>query len=381
MGGLFVKGMGTPDSQFVKCLCQTCSGHIEYDRRRVGIVVACPHCGLDTRLYVPQVPVASRAQPTAKAGPEPEPIEARHAEKRRDEVPGRFYFYRSKEGEKGPYTGEQLRSLWTNGTITADVVYRSEDETRWMPLYDSPILKAGQGGFSQVVGRLPPLRRVQQWALTAICLLSVMAFFLPNVRVTIPIVGKVNFSMFDLIVPQFHSASKGERTQRPNEGIRDSQSFEEDVDFMVAYAGLVFCALAVLGLQLHYILTLVWGVLAFGFKRNEPLLNTVWLAFGAQFPIFFSAGARMLLAGARDTVMNELKDNPFGILGFIFMNNVSVSPGVVMWFLMVICLETLALPLIARNMAIPWDEGSSAGAIGKAPRVSSNANLPELFRG
>lgn len=40
-----------------KCPCNHCSGHIEFDCERAGQVVACPHCGLDTKLYIPQVPL------------------------------------------------------------------------------------------------------------------------------------------------------------------------------------------------------------------------------------------------------------------------------------------------------------------------------------
>ena len=41
---------------FEKCSCNHCSGHIEFDASEAGQVVACPHCGLETKLYVPQKP-------------------------------------------------------------------------------------------------------------------------------------------------------------------------------------------------------------------------------------------------------------------------------------------------------------------------------------
>jgi hypothetical protein len=38
---------------FVKCSCQNCGGHIEFDTSRLGQTVACPHCHLETKLVVP----------------------------------------------------------------------------------------------------------------------------------------------------------------------------------------------------------------------------------------------------------------------------------------------------------------------------------------
>ena len=134
------------------------------------------------RLYVPQVPLAPRRQAGGGSEPAVEQPKGREVEKKRSEAPSRFYFYKTKDGEKGPYTDGQLRSLWANGHITADVVYRSDGSPEWMPLCDSPMVKPGELAWGQLAGRVPPLRKVQYWALRTICLLSVLAFFLPNVR-------------------------------------------------------------------------------------------------------------------------------------------------------------------------------------------------------
>jgi DNA-directed RNA polymerase subunit RPC12/RpoP len=40
-----------------KCSCNTCSGHIEFDAAHAGETVTCPHCGLETILFVPAVPL------------------------------------------------------------------------------------------------------------------------------------------------------------------------------------------------------------------------------------------------------------------------------------------------------------------------------------
>lgn len=50
------------EPQFVTCLCQVCSGKIEFDASHAGESVACPHCGLETTLYAPQVKLTKPAQ-------------------------------------------------------------------------------------------------------------------------------------------------------------------------------------------------------------------------------------------------------------------------------------------------------------------------------
>ena len=38
---------------FATCPCQHCGGHIEFDASHKGVLVACPHCGLETKLFAP----------------------------------------------------------------------------------------------------------------------------------------------------------------------------------------------------------------------------------------------------------------------------------------------------------------------------------------
>ncbi len=49
--------MSDTESEFVTCLCNSCSGKIEFDRTlfdpEAPAAVECPHCGLETVLYVP----------------------------------------------------------------------------------------------------------------------------------------------------------------------------------------------------------------------------------------------------------------------------------------------------------------------------------------
>lgn len=50
-------------TSFAKCRCLSCDGHIEFDTSQTGQTVNCPHCELETRLYVPG---ASSARPIQK---------------------------------------------------------------------------------------------------------------------------------------------------------------------------------------------------------------------------------------------------------------------------------------------------------------------------
>ena len=46
------------------CPCQLCNGHIEFDPSlfQTGTIVTCPHCGVETRLFISQMPVSSREE-------------------------------------------------------------------------------------------------------------------------------------------------------------------------------------------------------------------------------------------------------------------------------------------------------------------------------
>ena len=54
---------------FIKCLCTSCSGHIEFEESDAGKTVACPHCELDTVLYVIKPTPAGPPGPTLETKP------------------------------------------------------------------------------------------------------------------------------------------------------------------------------------------------------------------------------------------------------------------------------------------------------------------------
>jgi len=68
--------MSDTEAEFVTCLCNVCSGKVEFDRAlfdpSAPAVVPCPHCGLETRLYIPKTSVRIRVfPPTPPTSPSP----------------------------------------------------------------------------------------------------------------------------------------------------------------------------------------------------------------------------------------------------------------------------------------------------------------------
>jgi hypothetical protein len=52
-----------------KCSCQHCSGHISFPTEMAGQMIVCPHCGLETKLYVPAIPQDVRVEIKRNASP------------------------------------------------------------------------------------------------------------------------------------------------------------------------------------------------------------------------------------------------------------------------------------------------------------------------
>lgn len=46
-----------------KCNCQFCNGHIAFPEEMAGQMSACPHCGLETKLFIPNVPKPLESSP------------------------------------------------------------------------------------------------------------------------------------------------------------------------------------------------------------------------------------------------------------------------------------------------------------------------------
>jgi len=60
----------------LKCPCNNCSEHLEFDESAAGETVKCPHCGVDTVLFIPQVALDSQPREPELA-PKPKPKTAK----------------------------------------------------------------------------------------------------------------------------------------------------------------------------------------------------------------------------------------------------------------------------------------------------------------
>ncbi len=59
------------NTELAKCSCQHCGGHLEFEIAYAGEHVACPHCGNETRLYVPVEATTLGVPYSSPAPPEP----------------------------------------------------------------------------------------------------------------------------------------------------------------------------------------------------------------------------------------------------------------------------------------------------------------------
>jgi hypothetical protein len=332
--------MNTPPDQpprFVSCRCQHCDAHIEFDANGFQegdtATVKCPDCLAETAIIVPPISPAEQSL-LGVATPPPSGIE--------------LFYYKIGDLEKGPYTFEQLRSLWNSGQITGDAIYRGEQSSEWA-LLSVRIGKQAQNSFLQ-------LNKLTNLLLKCICVISLIAFFLPNATVSLPIFGKIEVSMFDFLTPKPDNAAvAGEKTEKPNiKNVIDSG----DLQIKKASVGAIICALSVVGIMLHYLLTLIWGVFAFAFKRTFSFLNIAWLSLALQFPIVFSIGAHIVISAMKVEAMSDTRNNAGDdsggaaigtALGAAFVNNISIQPGAVMWVLMALALFVMSLPRLARQ--------------------------------
>ena len=64
------------DSDYLKCACSHCQGHLEFPVHAVGITTTCPHCGIDTTLVAPAGTTIAPPPPPPPPKPVPAPVAA-----------------------------------------------------------------------------------------------------------------------------------------------------------------------------------------------------------------------------------------------------------------------------------------------------------------
>lgn len=60
--------------KLVRCRCQHCSQDVEFSEQQAGLEFACPHCGMETKLYIPSVSLAPYLEPVIPAKEKQNPI-------------------------------------------------------------------------------------------------------------------------------------------------------------------------------------------------------------------------------------------------------------------------------------------------------------------
>lgn len=190
----------------------------------------------------------------------------------------------------------------------------------------------------------PPnfLARIYSVLLKTVCLVSLLAFFLPNITISIPMLGKMDVSMFDFLTSKTTSSKAS--TEKPPKPSVESLG---DLKLSKLTFGAAICLVSLLALLVHYLTTVTWGVLTFGFRKTLSSFSTVWLCLGLQFPILFSIGVHMTLASVKNDVAQQSgHSDPDAIgtlLGLALVNNTSIGPGVIMWILMALALIAVGI--------------------------------------
>jgi len=134
-----------------KCQCQSCDGEIEFDAadfdfssendiRRFGQTVPCPHCGMDTAIYLTKeipAPIAPPAAPQARLN------EIRKSsippQNQQDTMEGRAWYYSQNGKRIGPRNENQVRTLIATNVIQPNSSVWSEGMADWTPAYQTEI--------------------------------------------------------------------------------------------------------------------------------------------------------------------------------------------------------------------------------------------------
>lgn len=191
---------------------------------------------------------------------------------------------------------------------------------------------AGSTAATATGTNLEAARRHGSWALIG---LSVASFFLPIVVLEIPIFGTIRFSAFDSICKLVSELGK------------DTPAMDNASSHEMPGLGEWLILVAVIGIAVHYLLTLPMTVLRARNRMPGGILLKTWLYCAIQFPLAFSAGATLLSMKLQQQAGSG--DDLGSTLGKAFIGNFSISPGIALWILMAACIAYLLLPRFLRT--------------------------------
>jgi len=281
-----------------------------------------------------------------------------------------MYYFWSNGQQVGPCSLSQAGEMLRGGVITTESYYWKEGMTEWQEVIQivhlldqasriKPVHLPAPSLIppAAVSGRAIPVDSLSQLLLSGIFVLALIAFFLPNLSLDVPILGRIDLSMVDLLTP---SGTEGDSNAQPDSrnvprpDIKPNAwnlAKENNEDMGRVDVGTIVCAISFLGLTVFYILTIVWGIYSFGLKRSYPRLTALWLLLGIQYPILVTISAQLIKSGMRSKMNSDMGGNPFAALGQAMVNHFSLSPGVVNWVLMALALVFLLLPQLTRKLA------------------------------
>jgi len=274
-----------------------------------------------------------------------------------------MYYFWANEAQAGPYTLNQVRAMWNSGQINGTTIYWQEGMAGWTPLSaiahiiedPAPVREAPrilEPKPSQPQPSLPaiPVALLFRWLQIAVFGLALIAFFLPNVSVTLPILGNMSMSMLDLVTTKPNDSTR-QNSFPTARASRDPQppNFWDDIADNKESAGGIICAVSIFLLMGHYLLTIVWGTFTFVLKQSYDAFTFVWLALAIQFPILLLIGGQILLGGMKSKIAADTANNAFAGFGEAFVGSISIQPGVVTWFLMVLALGASILLFYQRK--------------------------------
>lgn len=265
-----------------------------------------------------------------------------------------LYYIEVNGRREGPYTPDQLRSHWNTGKIPVEAFYWQDGMDDWRSLREITPLLGGAAGKSLPPSPLrrqndrvsPSMQKLAWVALRLTFLFAMVSIFLPAVSVNVPIFGAVEASVFEMFTDKQEVLPKDNGSiQKPN--FQEMIKGEKSLDKIIEKPGVIFCAVAMIGLLGAYATSLIWAIFGFIVRIRVPGLEALWLLLACQFPVMLMIGGRMVVKDVISEFNREMAvkggDNSLAALGGVFLNNLSVAPGVAMWGLMGASLITLVL--------------------------------------
>lgn len=193
--------------------------------------------------------------------------------------------------------------------------------------------------------------------LIAVFCVSVLAFFLPNLIITIPALGTVKISMYEMLSPLFANlrhlkVDSGQLSQQPEtqalvQGAKEYVHSELPKLTKLNF-GIMLCCMALLGILLHYVLTIVWFSCRFIFQSSFERVNGLWLISAIQFPIFLTIGFKIIMDWIKHET-GKASGDPLAIMFSAAIDSFSVDAGSAMWVLMALSTFGLLIVWMMKN--------------------------------